>query len=58
MESMHGTVGDERAASQQAPLMIAQEGMFEALGGEGDEMLGPGAAGVCCGHAGDSDSDR
>ena len=56
MESVHNSVGGERAASQQAPPMVTPEEMLEALDGEGDGMLGPSAAGIDCGHAGDSDS--
>ena len=55
---MHNIVGGERAASQQALPMVTPEEMLEALGSEGDEMLSPGAAGIDCGHAGDSGSGR
>ena len=58
MESVHNSVGGERAASQQAPPMVVPEEMLEALDSEGDGMLGPSAAAIDCGHAGDSDSGR
>ena len=32
--------------------------MFEAMGSEGDWMIGTSVTGICCDRAGDSDSGR
>ena len=50
-------VVDEHCSKVALPTIAPRE-MSEALGGEEDGVLGPDAAGVSCGCAGDSASGR